>query len=141
VVSHAVTARGPPAGKPRPNAEHAAKPGGGLINVNTATAAELEALPGIGPVIARWIVDGRPYRSVDELDRVNGIGKKRLEVIRPFIKARRSRPVGITSLWSNGGTKTFGGSPPYGMERSSRWWRSQRIGTLASVRRAEANIR
>ena len=46
---------------------------------------ELEALPGIGPVIARRIVEGRPYRSVEELDRVRGIGKKRLEEIRPLI--------------------------------------------------------
>ena len=59
----------------------------GRINVNTATVAELEALPGIGPVIARRIIEGRPYRSVDDLDRVKGIGKKRLEEIRPFVTA------------------------------------------------------
>jgi competence protein ComEA len=57
------------------------------INVTAATAAELEALPGIGPVIARRIVEGRPYRSVEELDRVKGIGKKRLEEIRPLVTA------------------------------------------------------
>ena len=57
----------------------------GRINVNTATAAELEALPGIGPIIAGRIIEGRPYRSVEELDRVKGIGKKRLEEIRPFV--------------------------------------------------------
>ena len=60
-------------------------PAGGLVNVNTATAAELEALPGIGPVIARRIVEGRPYRSVEDLDRVKGIGKKRLEEIRALV--------------------------------------------------------
>src|SRR5215831_18938763 len=45
----------------------------GRVNVNTATAAELEALPGIGPVIARRIVEGRPYRSVEDLERVKGV--------------------------------------------------------------------
>jgi competence protein ComEA len=49
--------------------------------------AELEALPGIGPVIARRIIEGRPYRSVGELDRVKGIGKKRLEEIRLHVTA------------------------------------------------------
>jgi competence protein ComEA len=53
------------------------------INVNGATEAELEALLGVGPVIARRIMDGRPSRSVDELERVKGIGKKRLGEIRP----------------------------------------------------------
>jgi competence ComEA-like helix-hairpin-helix protein len=61
------------------------KPAGRLVNANTATAAELEALPGIGPVIAQRIIEGRPYRSVDDLDRVKGIGKKRLEEIRPLV--------------------------------------------------------
>jgi competence ComEA-like helix-hairpin-helix protein len=61
------------------------KPAGGLVKINTATAAELEALPGIGPVIARRIVEGRPYRSVEELDRIKGIGRKRLGEIRPLV--------------------------------------------------------
>ena len=59
----------------------------GRFNINTASQAELEALPGIGPVLARRIVEGRPYRSVEELDRVKGIGKKRLEEIRPLVRA------------------------------------------------------
>jgi hypothetical protein len=50
-------------------------------------AAELEALPGIGPVIARRIVEGRRYRSVGELEGVKGIGKRRLEEIRPMVTA------------------------------------------------------
>jgi competence protein ComEA len=38
-------------------------------------------------VIARRIIEGRPYRSIEELDRVKGIGKKRLEEIRPLVTA------------------------------------------------------
>ena len=56
-------------------------------NGNTATQAELEALPGVGPVIAKRIIAGRPYRSVDDLDRVKGIGKRRLAEIRPLVTA------------------------------------------------------
>ena len=51
---------------------------GGLLDLNAATAAELDGLPGIGPVLAERIVDYRttqgPFRSVEELDDVPGIG-------------------------------------------------------------------
>jgi hypothetical protein len=49
----------------RPDRSEKPQPAGRLINVNAASQAELEALPGIGPVIARRIVEGRPYRSVE----------------------------------------------------------------------------
>lgn len=39
----------------------------GLININNASQAQLEALPGIGPVTAQKIISGRPYGSVDDL--------------------------------------------------------------------------
>ncbi len=51
---------------------------GGPVNLNTATAEDLDALPGIGPVLAQRIVAHRgaegPFRSVDQLDDVPGIG-------------------------------------------------------------------
>ena len=56
------------------------------MNVNTATATELEALPGVGEVIAQGIVDYRtengPFASVDDLLDVSGIGDATLEKIR-----------------------------------------------------------
>jgi competence protein ComEA len=63
-------------------------PAGDRIDLNRATEAELEALPGGGPVIARRIIEGRPYRSVDDLEQVKGIGKKRLAEIRPRVKVQ-----------------------------------------------------
>jgi competence protein ComEA len=52
--------------------------GGGVLDLNTATVADLDALPGIGPVLAQRIVDHRtahgPFTSVEQLDDVSGIG-------------------------------------------------------------------
>jgi competence protein ComEA len=59
---------------------------GSLININTAGATELEALSGIGEVLAAAIVDYRtdngPFASVDDLESVSGIGPATLEEIR-----------------------------------------------------------
>ncbi|HMT19863.1 MAG TPA: helix-hairpin-helix domain-containing protein [Promineifilum sp.] len=54
----------------------------GQININTASAGELQRLPGIGPRLAEAIIDGRPYDTVGELSRVNGIGPGRLAAVR-----------------------------------------------------------
>jgi len=55
------------------------------LNLNTASREALEALPGIGATLAGRIVKGRPYRSVDDLLRVKGIGEKTLEGIRALV--------------------------------------------------------
>ena len=56
-----------------------------LTNVNTAPSEDLELLPGVGPSLAQRIVQGRPYNTVDDLLRVNGIGPATLEHLRPFV--------------------------------------------------------
>lgn len=77
-----------------------AAPGGGApaappdeppwpIDVNSASAAELERLPGVGPVIAGRIVEYReangPFKGVDDLLAVRGIGPRTLEQLRPYV--------------------------------------------------------
>ncbi|AGA30809.1 MBL fold metallo-hydrolase [Singulisphaera acidiphila] len=64
------------------------KPSSGLININKASKTQLRKIPGVGQVIADRIIKGRPYRTVDDLVRVEGIGEKRLTEIRPYIRAR-----------------------------------------------------
>ncbi|PYK99065.1 MAG: hypothetical protein DME32_13325 [Verrucomicrobia bacterium] len=55
------------------------------LDVNTASLAELQNIPGIGPVVAQRIIEARPFKSADNLQRVKGIGTgKRYEKIRPF---------------------------------------------------------
>ena len=57
----------------------------GSLDLNTATERELQFIRGIGPVLAERIIAGRPYRIVDDLLKVKGIGRKKLEKIRAYV--------------------------------------------------------
>lgn len=62
----------------------------GPVDLNTATVAQLDALPGVGPVTAAAIVAWRDthgrFGSVDQLGEVDGIGQARLEKLRPLVR-------------------------------------------------------
>ncbi len=62
----------------------------GTLDVNLATVAELDRLPGIGPVLARRIVEHRDrhgrFRAVDELLSVPGIGPRLVDRLRPHLR-------------------------------------------------------
>lgn len=72
---------------PQPSEEGDAGP---VVNVNTATAADLERLPGIGPVLARRIVEHREarglFRRLDDLLEVQGIGPKLFRRLEPLLR-------------------------------------------------------
>jgi competence protein ComEA len=55
------------------------------INLNTASLAELESLPGVGPKTAQLIVEGRPYAQVGDLLDVKGIGPVTLAKLRDLV--------------------------------------------------------
>ena len=59
---------------------------GAKLHLNTATLADLEALPRVGPTLAKRIRAGRPYRRVDDLDAVRGIGAATIAALRPFVQ-------------------------------------------------------
>jgi competence protein ComEA len=63
------------------------------VNINEAAAEELRSLPGIGPVLSDAIIAYRetngPFRDVEELTRVKGIGRKRFESVRDFVTVSR----------------------------------------------------
>ncbi|MDN3249052.1 ComEA family DNA-binding protein [Streptomyces sp. ZSW22] len=60
------------------------------VSLNTATADQLDTLPGVGPVLAQHIIDYRArhggFRSVDELREVNGIGERRFADLRNLVR-------------------------------------------------------
>lgn len=68
------------------------KPGGkiqsGPVNLNDATAEELQTLPGIGAKLAERIIAHRPYQTVDDLLKVPGIGPKTLERFRDRVRTK-----------------------------------------------------
>ena len=65
------------------------KPPAHPININTATAADLQQIPGIGPSTAQKILDTRKsygtFKSVDDLLAIKGIGPKKLEKMRKYL--------------------------------------------------------
>ena len=56
-----------------------------LVDLNTATLAELDALPRVGPAMAARIVAKRPFRRPDDLRRVSGIGPSTFRALKPLV--------------------------------------------------------
>jgi len=65
------------------------------VDLNRATISDLVQLPGVGEVIAKRIVDFReehgPFKRVDDLMKVKGIGEKSLDKIRPYVRVGKAK--------------------------------------------------
>jgi competence protein ComEA len=87
-VATQTSTKPPPGNLIKPSSVGKKSPPAAPIDLNRATAEELQQLPGVGPVTSQRIVAARaagPFKTVDELRRVSGIGAKTLEKLRPFI--------------------------------------------------------
>ncbi len=64
------------------------------VDLNHATVADFDQLPGVGPVLAKRMVDYRKsvgrFHAVEDLRAVKGIGKKKLEQLKPFVTVAKS---------------------------------------------------
>lgn len=71
------------------HAQNQPRAGTGKININTASAAELQNLPRIGPKVAQRIVDYRtqngPFKKIEDIMKVRGIGEKVFDQIKDLI--------------------------------------------------------
>lgn len=83
------------------------------LDLNRAAAEDLEQLPGIGPVLARRIVEWRrghgAFNSVDDLNHVKGIGEKKLRQLKPLVMVGQPKP--LAPSHSRPGTALHGKGP------------------------------
>jgi Helix-hairpin-helix motif len=94
---------------------------GSKIDLNTATAKELESMPGVGKATARKIIAGRPYGSVSDLSRA-GLSKRQIDEITPLVTAsapsgtaNRAEPEAQAPSPSTPGTAARSAAPAPGM--------------------------
>ncbi|HLZ51257.1 MAG TPA: helix-hairpin-helix domain-containing protein [Candidatus Acidoferrum sp.] len=74
------------------------------VNINTATSEELQQVPGIGPATAQKILQMRksygPFKSVDDLLAIRGLGQKRLDKMRKYLTVGPPAPKKTPATWA-----------------------------------------
>src|SRR2546429_8316615 len=82
----------------------AKKPPAKPVNINTATSEELQQVPGIGPATAQKILQMRksygPFKSVDDLLAIRGLGEKRLDKMRKYLTVGPPTPKKTPATWA-----------------------------------------
>ena len=63
------------------------------VDLNMADQKALESLPGIGPALAKKIMEGRPYQNVDDLSRIKGMNKSKIDAIKDKVTVTAPKPM------------------------------------------------
>lgn len=88
--SHGSSARGENASRGSASSDKLTDPKQGVVYLHSATLAQLERLPGVGPAIAQRILDYRHqvggFKAIDDLQNVSGIGEKKFAKMKPFVR-------------------------------------------------------
>jgi hypothetical protein len=97
----------------------------GRVDLNNATAEELDKLPGVGEVTAKKIIAHRPYESVKDLSKA-GLGEKQIEKLQPLVYVYRhplphGAPAGL--VWVNTATGVYHreSDPWYGRSKEGKY--------------------
>ncbi|MBI3181310.1 MAG: helix-hairpin-helix domain-containing protein [Myxococcales bacterium] len=80
----------------------------GVVNLNTATAKQLDLLPGVGEKTAKQIIAYRektPFKRPEELVKVKGFGKKRYEKLKPYLSVTGASTLTAREASAEGGEK------------------------------------
>jgi len=78
--------------------QKAAEPGPGApVNLNTADLKALEALPGVGPATAKKIIAARPFKTVDDLSKVKGMSKAKMEALKDKVTVGQEKAAAPTA--------------------------------------------
>lgn len=94
LASHAADSKPTPAPGSAP---HSASSKSAKVDLNTADHATLETLPGVGPAVATSIIAARPFASVNELEKVSGIGPARMKQLKGLVTVSKSTAVAARS--------------------------------------------
>jgi len=99
--------------KQTPKQSETKAPPAGTVNLNTASQADLEALPGIGPVTAKKIIAGRPYTSVADLSKA-GVPKSTIDKISSMVMvgSAAAAPMERERTKGTAGGSTMAQQPP-----------------------------